>query len=91
MRQDIWDTFIGKEVEWSLPFANGSVSQGQAEVYFNSAPFDEGMVAGIVSLAEYPWLKSLRVGEVIRVRGRICRVEALMIHLDNVELTKSTE
>ena len=91
MRQEIRDTFIGREVEWLLTFANGSVSRGRAEVYFNAAPHDIGMVVGTASVAEYPWLKSLRDGEAVHVRGRICRVEALMIHLDKLELTKSTE
>ena len=87
MRQEIRDTFIGKEVEWLLTFANGSVSRGQAEVYFNAGPRDSGMVAGTASLAEYPWLKSLRVGEAVRVHGRINCVQALMIDLDILELS----
>ena len=86
MRQEIRDTFIGKEVEWLLTFANGSVHRGRAEVYFHAGPRNSGMVAGTASLAEYPWLKSLRVGEVVRVHGHISRVQALMINLDILEL-----
>ena len=91
MRQEVRDTFIGKEVEWLLTFANGSLSRGRADVYFNTAPHDIGMVAGTASLTEYPWLKSLKVGEAVRVHGRINRVQALMVDLDILELKQASK
>ena len=86
MRDEAGHKYVGREVEWLVTFANGWESEGQAHLSFCVEPHVISMVKGTVSLADYPWLKSLRADAVVRVRGRIRRVESMTIELDKLEL-----
>ena len=45
------------------------------------------IVEGTVSLAKYPWLKTLRADAPVRVRGRIRGIGVLSIELEISELS----
>ena len=88
MRDEAQDAYLGKEVAWLLHFADGAVrQQGEAYLIFQ---VDDGVrvVTGTVVLADYPWLKSLRTNETVRVRGRIRRVDAMKIELGAIRLDR---
>ena len=85
-RQEIANTYIGKEVDWLLTFSNGSEEQDEAHLIFRSEPHQIRMITGTVALSDYPWLRSLASDERVRVRGRIRRVDELITKLDILEL-----
>lgn len=87
MRDEAGQKYIGREVEWLVTFDNGWESKGQAHLSFGVEPHVISMVKGTVSLTEYPWLKSLRADKVVRVRGRISRIDGMAITLDKLELS----
>ena len=89
MRQKKGNTFIGKQVDWLLTFRNGSETQGQAHLMFDIAPYQVRIVTGTVSLADYPWLKSLDAGEAVRVQGRIQSIDPMSIELKVLKLRLS--
>jgi hypothetical protein len=87
MREDAQRAYAGKEVEWLLRFVNGSARQEEARLTFWSEGGRSRMVVGKVSLATYPWLKSLPQGETVRVRGRITEIDSLIVNIDILELS----
>ena len=88
MQEDAKAKYLGHEVDWQLTFFSGSVEKnGQARLAFHHEPRTMGLVVGSVSLPDYPWLKSLRADEAVRVRGRICSVDYMAITLERLELS----
>ena len=85
-REEIRKTYVGKEVDWQTTFTNGwNEQKGQAGVVFQVEPL--GLtIFGTVSLASYPWLESLGVGEAVQVRGTIRKLDGVSITLDIREL-----
>ncbi len=78
--------YIGKEVDWTLLAADGyEEAPGNARVMFHYRPHEVKYVAVRVPTADYPWLKSMRAGEAVQVRGRIAEIGNL-----NIELTEAT-
>ena len=89
MRTEAQNAYIGKEVAWLLYFADGSIREnGEAHLIFRitSDPVRIDMVTGRVLLADYPWLKSLKAGEAVHVRGRIRQVDSFKIEIGMLEL-----
>ena len=87
MRQEAKEKYIGREVDWLLAFFNGSVEKGRAHLSFHCESRIMQLVGGTISLSDYPWLKSLRADEVVRVRGRISGIDPMTIKLDQLELS----
>ena len=93
MQDDAKKKYIGQEVEWLLTFSSGSVEHDEAHVMFRSEGRSLGRAAGLggvsgdVSLSAYPWLKTLRADEPVRVRGRIRGIHFIAIELDILELS----
>lgn len=88
MREDVGKSYIGNEVEWIVTFTSGSVHHDHAQL----TCWVEGhrppkMVFADVSLATYPWLKSLPADTAIRMRGRIRAIDAMAITLDIAEIS----
>ena len=82
-RGEVAGMYLGKEVYWSLLFANADeLSQGGAWLLFRFDPDHVRMVVGTVRLIDYPSLRSLRVGETVFVRGRIRKIDILSIELE---------
>ena len=86
MRDEAGRRYVGREIEWLVPFTNGWESDGQAHLSFDAELRGIRTVKGTVSLAEYPWLKTLVAGAEVQVRGRILRVDTLTIELGDLEL-----
>ena len=83
MREQAKAKYLGKQVKWALAFLDGRAGQdGEARLTFHFDPQDIRMVSGSVRLSDYPRLRSTSVGERIRVRGTIRKVDALCIELD---------
>ncbi|PIQ83469.1 MAG: hypothetical protein COV75_07485 [Candidatus Omnitrophica bacterium CG11_big_fil_rev_8_21_14_0_20_63_9] len=92
MQEQERSMYVGKEVDWTLLFADGyEASPGVARVMFRSEPNVLQFVAMNVRLADYPWLKSMHRGEVVRVRGRISGFSALSVELKNADLLQLAE
>ena len=87
IREEAQEAYRGKEVDWRLTFANGSAHGEQVHVTFFASSRRARLVAGDVLLSDHPWLKSLRVNEPVRLRGRIREVNAFAIYLDIDELS----
>ena len=87
MQDEIKEKYVGQEVEWLVSFFSGSIHGGKARLMFHHASRRIGGVTGVVALAEYPWLKSLRVDEPTRVKGRIRQIDAMAIELDILGLS----
>ena len=88
MREEAQGPYLGRQVTWMLHFADGSTRQGEAYLVFRVEGDGLRMITGTAALADYPWLKSLRANERVRVRGRIRRVGALTIELGMLELER---
>ena len=87
MRDEAAEAYLGQEVDWALTFASGSKdNSGNAHLSFHISNEVIRGVQGTVSLSEYPWLKSLRADEPVRVRGRIRAISTLSIELEIGEL-----
>ena len=87
MREEAIKTCVGKDVDWLLTFFNGyELGVGRARLMFRIASQGIGMVAGTVSLSDYPWLKSFHAGDAVRVRGRIRTIDTFSIELEIREL-----
>lgn len=94
MRKEAAASFIGREVNWTLTFSNGSEERpGQAWLIFRSDPHHVKMVAGYASLSDHPNLKTLQPGETVLASGRIRKIDTLYIELDIQDLvfTKAAE
>lgn len=92
MRGQAKAAYIGKEVDWALTFADGYEDRsGKVRVMFRSRPHEIEFIAMRVALAEYPWLRSLRRGEPVQVRGRIADVGSTSIELRDARLLQLTE
>ena len=88
MQEGAKEKYLGQEVDWQLIFFSGSVEKnGQARLAFHCEPRAMGMVVGTASLAEYPWLKTLRADAAVRVRGRIQGIDSIAITLDGLEVS----
>ena len=87
MREKIKRGYLGKPVEWLVTFADGYEEKGKAHLTFHCEPRALRLVSGTVALSDYPWLKSLRADEAIRVRGRIQRIGGMAIDLDILEVS----
>ncbi len=87
MRSQITGDYIGKEVFWSLTYANASEAGGQsAHLIFRFDPHNVRMVVGDVVLSNYPYLKTAQVGGTFLVRGQIKEIDSLCIALEIKEL-----
>ena len=83
MRKEAAASFIGREVNWTLTFSNGSEERpGQAWLIFRSDPHNMRMVAGYASLADHPSLKTLQRNETVLVSGWVRKIDALYIELE---------
>ena len=86
-RPELIKQYLGMSVDWPVTFASAWESNsGMARVIFRFGRANVRMIAGDVSLSNYPQLKRLRAGEALRVRGRIRGVSILSIELDITEL-----
>lgn len=80
--------YAGKDVDWTLWYVFGRErSSGQVHLAFQIARQEVRMAAGTVALSDYPWLKSLRADQAVRVRGKIRHIGTLTIEVDIAELT----
>ena len=83
MRPQTARAYCGLEGDWPLTFADAQEGHsGEAHLYFNFEPHNIRMIRGNVSLRKYPQLRQLQVGEPVRVRGRIQKVDAFFINLE---------
>ena len=88
MRAKARSAYIGQEIDWTAEFFSGEPEDEQRAFLALRHEPSEKMIFVHINLADYPWLQSARRGEVIRLRGRISKVEALTIGLDAVSLTQ---
>ena len=87
MRDEVMQTYIGRKVNWQLTFRNGQVGdRDEAWLIFDAEPKGVRMVTGTVPLSKYPRLRTLPSGEIIHVRGRIRKIDAVCVDLDIAEL-----
>ncbi len=91
MQEEAREQYLGREIEWLLPFSNGLVEHGQARLTFYLNARAPWMIVGAVSLADYPWLKSLPAKEMLRVRGRIRKIDAMAVYLDIAHLSHEAQ
>ncbi len=92
MRTQTKAVYIGREVDWTLTFADGYEDRpGYARVMFHYQPHEVKFIAMGVPLADYPWLRPTHPGEVIRVRGRIADIGTLSIELQEASLMQLAE
>ena len=83
MRPEAIKAYLGKEVSCSATFADAREQKpGQVHVVCWCEPKSSKLVVGDVPLADYPQLRQLRVGERLRVRGTIRKIDTLSIELD---------
>src|SRR3989338_3076418 len=88
MRAQARAAHIGKEVDWTASFFSGEIeNKEQTFVAFRHDASDK-MLFARVKLADYPWLRSTKRGEVVRLRGRICDIGPLTIDLEAVSLAQ---
>ena len=87
MREQAKAAYLGKEVAWPVIFVDGyEQSSGHARLTFQYQPSEVKFIGATARLSDYPWLKSTRAGETIRLRGRIRSINTLAIELDLKEL-----
>lgn len=83
MREQAKAAYIGREVDWPATFTDASEQPGEkASLMFYFEERDVRAVTGVVSLSEYPQLRSLHSDERLRVRGTIRKIDQLFIELD---------
>ena len=87
-REEAARAYVDQEVDWMLTFADGSEdNSGRAHLIFRIPKQMLRIVESIVSLSDYPWLKSLRADAPVRVRGRIRAIGVLFIELEISDLS----
>ncbi len=92
MRDDAKTKFIGREVDWTLVFANGwQESADLARLTFRQERGVVEFVAASVPLTECPWLKHMHAGEIMRVRGHIAELTRMTIELKGASVSQVVE
>ena len=90
MRPQAVAVYLGREVCWSLRFANATEpSQGQTRLIFRFSSHSIRMVVGDVTLSAYPSMTGTRVNENVLVRGRVRKIDNLCIELEIHDLVLS--
>lgn len=90
MRQQTAAAYFGREICWSLMFANATEPyQGQARLMFRFNPDSVRMVVGDIVLSTYPSMMGARDGESVLVRGRVRKIDNLCIELEIQDLVLS--
>ncbi len=91
-RKQAAQSYIGLKVDWLLTFNSADTNGGEAMVmlrerYVKGALLSLNFVVVSVPLSEYPRLKILRSGEMVRVQGLISSVENLWIRIAEPKLS----
>jgi len=86
MQKEAGAKYIGKWIERMLTFAGGWEWRDETHLTFDVEPRSFKRVRGTVSIAEYPWLKTLTAGTEVLVRGQILHADTMTIELDGLEL-----
>ena len=83
MRAEVSQRYLGEEIDWLLTFTNGrELDAGRAWLTFDFDPRSIKVIVAEVGLAEYPHLRTMRAGELLRIRGTIRKINALSIELE---------
>lgn len=92
MRDQAKAAYLSREVDWILTLADGHEERpGWARLMFRRRRSDLGFVAARVPLSDCPWLRHVRSGETIRLRGRIAGIDALSIEVEGASVSQVIE
>ena len=86
MQKEAGAKYIGKWIERELTFADGWEWRDGTYLTFDVEPHSFKRVRGTVSIAEYPWLKTLAARTELLVRGQILHADTMTIELGDLEL-----
>ena len=92
MREQVKAAYVGKKVDCTATFLDGHVDpDGFARLAFHYDPHEVRMLIVRVALVNYPWLRTTRSGEAVRLHGRISKIENLSIELETATVTQLAE
>lgn len=87
MRSEVARQYIGLDVDWPVTLADAREQRpGEIHVVGWSTSRGNGLIVVDVPLSAYPQLRTLRVNDPFRVKGKIKRVDAVVIELEIAEL-----